>query len=366
MWTVVLIAKIGTSSLTDERGQIRHSVIDKICDEVAAVRSQDRQVVIVTSGAISAGLPALGYAEARPRDARTLQAASAVGQTRLMALYEKALARHGLIAGQILMAPFDFFERSQYLHARGTLERLLELGVIPVINENDAVADDAIRFGDNDRIAALVAHLVGADRLVLLTDTPGLFTADPRFDDTAELITEVTSVTEGFGAVTGGAGTQRGSGGMASKVAAARMAAYSGVTTVIAAADRHNVLQEAIDEAEGVGTIVRPQPRPLPAKKLWIGFAVEPVGQIVVDAGARVALERDGGSLLAVGIRSVDGTFARGEPVDVADTNGEVFARGLMGVSAMEAREIVGVRNSEQPAGMPDEVIHRDDLVLLN
>ena len=366
MAAVIVIVKIGTSSLTDDEGHIRADVITKLCDEVAAARSDGHQVILVSSGAITAGLPALGFDGAsRPRDARTLQAASAVGQSRLMAVYEQALARHGIVAGQLLLAPFDFFERTQYLHARGTLERLLELGVMPIVNENDAVADDAIRFGDNDRIAALVAHLVGAERLVLLTDIAGLYTSDPRKDPDAELIREITSVTATLAADAGGAGTDRGSGGMASKVQAAKMAAYSGVTTVITCTDLDDVLRGAIEERDGIGTIVRPQPRPLPARKLWIAFAVEPAGRIVVDAGARGALERDGRSLLAVGVRGVEGTFTRGDAVDVADPDGTVFARGLAAMGAAELEAITGVRSADHPAGTPDEVIHRDELVLL-
>ncbi len=197
----------------------------------------------VTSGAVAAGLPALGFGrDRRPRDARTLQAVSAVGQGRLMATYDRAFAAHDLVAGQVLLAPLDFGMRSQYLHARGTLRRLLELGVVPVINENDAIADDEIRFGDNDRIAALVAHLLEADLLVLLTDTPGLLTADPRLDPSASLIEEIVEVDHALEALAGGAGTSRGSGGMASKVAAAKMAAWSGVRTVIASSTRDDVL----------------------------------------------------------------------------------------------------------------------------
>ena len=366
MAAVIVIVKIGTSSLTDDEGHIRADIIAKLCDEVAAVRADGHQVILVSSGAITAGLPALGFAgAARPRDARTLQAASAVGQSRLMAVYEQALATHGLVAGQLLLAPFTFFERSQYLHARGTLERLLELDVVPIVNENDAVADDAIRFGDNDRIAALVGQLVGADRLVLLTDIPGLFTSDPRKDPNAELIAEVTSVTATLAADIGGAGTERGSGGMASKVQAAKMAAYSGVTTVITSSELDDVLRGAIEERAGIGTIVRPQPHPLSARKLWIAFAVEPAGSVVVDAGARGALERDGRSLLAVGVRGVEGSFTRGDAVDVVDQNGDVFARGLAAIGAAELRQITGVRSSEHPAGTPDEVIHRDELVVM-
>lgn len=366
MSAVPVIVKIGTSSLTDDDGLIRTDVVDKLCDEVAAVRAAGRQVLVVTSGAIGAGLPALGFVGRRPKDSRTLQAASAVGQSRLMAIYGRAFARHDLVAGQILLAPFDFFERSQYLHARGTLERLLELGVVPIINENDAVADDAIRFGDNDRIAALVAHLVNAERLILLTDTPGLYTSDPRSDPDARLIEEVASIDDDLDVELGGAGTARGSGGMASKVQAARMAAWSGVTTVIAAAARPDVVADAIAEIPGVGTIVRPQPQPLSARKLWIAFALEAAGVVQVDAGAVRALVDGGRSLLAVGVSSATGDFDRHDAVDICGPDGRTFARGLAALSGSELRTVLGMRSSEQPEGLPTEVVHRDELVVLH
>ena len=210
---MIVVAKIGTSSLTDEHGEVSLAAIDKLCAEVAGLRGAGHRVVVVTSGAISAGLPALGFGGMRPSDLETLQAISAVGQSRLMRAYDDALERHGLVGGQVLLAPLDFVHRSQYLHARGTLRRLLDLGVVPVVNENDAVADDEIRFGDNDRLAALVAHLIGADVLVLLTDTPGMFTADPRLDEEASLIEEVVEVDQSLERAAGGAGTVRGSGG---------------------------------------------------------------------------------------------------------------------------------------------------------
>src|SRR5947209_12614028 len=209
--------------------------IDKLCAEVATLRGRHHRVVVVTSGAIAAGLPALGLSGTRPADLATLQAISAVGQSHLMRVYDDTLARHGLVGGQVLLAPLDFVHRSQYLHARGTLKRLLDLGVVPVVNENDAIADDEIRFGDNDRLAALVAHLVSADVMVLLTDTPGLLTADPQAHEGASLIEEIVEVDHQLERVAGAAG-DRGSGGMASKLAAAKMAAWSGVRTVIASA----------------------------------------------------------------------------------------------------------------------------------
>ncbi|HMU79057.1 MAG TPA: glutamate 5-kinase, partial [Microthrixaceae bacterium] len=252
-----IVLKLGSSSLTDDQGTIDVAAITKTSGEVAAARAAGHEVVLVSSGAVAAGLPALGIpAGDRPRDARTLQAVSAVGQARLMQTWGRHLGDHDLVAGQVLLAPLDFMVRSQYLHARSTLERLLELGVVPVVNENDATADDEIRFGDNDRIAALVAQLVGAELLVLLTDTPGLMDADPRFSAEASLIEEIAEVDHELEALAGGAGTARGSGGMASKLAAAKMASWSGVRAVIAAAGRSGVLDDAIAGRSGVGTVV--------------------------------------------------------------------------------------------------------------
>ncbi|MCX7619454.1 MAG: glutamate 5-kinase [Acidimicrobiales bacterium] len=363
---MIVVAKIGTSSITDDDGEIVRSAIAKLCAEVAAVRADAHQVIVVTSGAIGAGLPALGLTGGRrPRDAVTLQAVAAVGQSRLMQVYNEAFADHGLIAGQVLLAPLDFRDRKQYLHARGTLQRLLELGVVPIVNENDAVADDEIRFGDNDRIAALVAHLVGADLLVLLTDTAGVLTADPRFDREASLIEEIVEVDHALERVAGGAGTERGSGGMASKLAAAKIAAWSGVRTVIASASRERVLADAVADRSGGGTVVLPHDRKLGARKLWIAFAVGSAGTIAVDAGARAALERGGASLLAAGIVGVHGDFDEDDAVEIAGPDGSVFAKGLARVPAELVKEIAGKRRGELPDGVPSYVIHRDDLVVL-
>jgi glutamate 5-kinase len=298
-------------------------------------------------------------------DTVTLQAVSAVGQSRLMRVWDDVLAGHGLVGGQVLIAPLDFMERSQYLHARATLERLLALGVVPVVNENDALADDEIRFGDNDRIAALVAHLVRADVLVLLTDTPGLYTADPRLDADASLIQEIVEVDAELEAVAGAGGSGRGSGGMASKLAAAKIAAWSGVRAVIAAADRPGVLADAVAGVAGVGTAVRPRGKRLAARKLWIAFAVGSHGRVVVDEGARRALVERGVSLLPAGVREVRGRFVADDAVEVAGPDGRVFAKGLVRVGAKELAALAGRRTSELPDGVPHEVVHRDDLVVL-
>ena len=363
---MILVAKIGTSSITDEQGHIHRPAIEKLCAEVVAARSAGHQVVIVTSGAIAAGLPALDIGGAlRPRDARTLQAVSAVGQSRLMRVYDDVLASHGLVGGQVLIAPFDFMIRQQYLHARGTLTRLLELGAVPVVNENDAIADDEIRFGDNDRLAALVAHLVEAELLVLLTDTAGLLTADPRLDSSASLIEEILEIDHEMERLAGGAGSVRGSGGMASKIAAAKIAAWSGVRAVIASASRDDVLLHALEGVPGTGTVVHPRDKRLSARKLWIAFAVGSSGTVVVDDGARSALVDGNRSLLPAGVVGVIGRFADHEAVELATPDGKVFAKGLTQVGSAMLDEIKGRQTSDLPVGVVHEVVHRDDLVML-
>ena len=361
----VVIVKIGTSSVTGADGVIDVSRVAKLCAEVVALRAAGHQAVVVSSGAIAAGLPALGMTRAQARDTATLQAISAVGQSRLMRVYDELFGSHGVVCGQVLIAPLDFMVRQQYLHARSTLQRLLALGVVPVVNENDALADDEIRFGDNDRIAALVAHLLAADVLVLLTDTAGVLTADPRLDAGASLIEEIVEVDASLEAAAGGAGTARGSGGMASKLAAAKIAAWSGVQTVIAAADRDHVLAGAVAGDPGVGTIVRPRAKRLGARKLWIAFAVGSSGTIVVDDGARAALLERNVSLLPAGVLEARGRFSAGDAVEVAGPDGRTFAKGLVQLGASQLRTVAGRRTSELAEGIPHEVVHRDDLVVL-
>ena len=361
---MIVVVKIGTSSITDDRGEVANAAIDKLCAEVAALRSQGHRIVVVTSGAIAAGLPALGLAGARPADLATLQAISAVGQSRLMRVYDDILAQHGLVGGQVLLAPLDFVHRQQYLQARGTLGRLLDLGVVPIVNENDAVADDEIRFGDNDMLAALVANLVAADLLVMLTDAPGLLSADPRLDDTGSLIEEIVLIDHELERIAGGSGSDRGSGGMASKLAAAKIAAWSGVRVVIASAGRPAVLAGAVAGSPGTGTVVRPHDRRLSARKLWIAFAVKASGTIIVDDGARRALVERQRSLLPAGIVDVQGKFDAEAAVEITDPAGRVFAKGLVKAGSDDLRAAAGRRTSDLPEGMPHEVVHRDDLVV--
>lgn len=361
-----IVVKIGTSSLTDERGAITTNMVAKVADEVAALRTDGFRVVIVTSGAIAAGLPLLGMdATDRPADSGTLQAASSVGQPELFRAWASALTAAGLVSGQILLAPHNFGDRRQYLHARSTLSRLLDLGVVPVVNENDAVTDEEIRYGDNDRIAALVAHLVEAEALVLLTDTAGVLTADPRIDPAASLIEEIVDLDHHLEMVTVGAGSVRGSGGMASKLIAARIAAWSGVRTIIASAERTDVIRDAIAAVDGVGTIVAARPTSLTARKLWIAFALPASATISVDAGARRALERGGTSLLAAGVIAANGSFDRRDAVELADVDGVVFAKGISRLGAAEVTAVAGKASSELGPEMPNVVVHADDLVVM-
>lgn len=358
-----VVAKIGTASITDASGHIADAAVAKLADEVAGLRRDGHEVIVVSSGAVASGVAALGM-PARPADMRTLQAVSAVGQARLVERYRRELDRHGLICAQLLVDPFDFVERSQYLHLRATIDRLLELGVVPIVNENDAIANDELRYGDNDRIAALLANSASADVLVLLTDMDGLYTADPRTDPSATLVPLVRADDPLLAIAAGSGGSGRGSGGMASKLTAARMASWSGVRSVIARAARPDVLAGAVSD-ELVGTTFEPHARALPARKLWIAFAADVAGALVVDAGARRALTERASSLLPAGIVSVRGRFERGDVVDVVDEGGETFARGRVSAESRELSPVTGRRTSDLPAGMVPEVVHRDDLVVL-
>jgi glutamate 5-kinase len=359
-----LVVKIGSSSVTTD-GHLDVAAVDKLSGEVADARAAGDRVVIVTSGAIAAGWTLLASGRPRPTDLSTLQAVAAVGQHHLMRTWSDALAARGLVAGQVLLAPLDFVHRSQYLHARQTLDRLLELGVVPVVNENDAVADEEIRFGDNDRLGALVAHLVHADLLVLLTDTEGLLTGDPRRSAGVSLIEEVVEFDHELERIAGGPGSHVGSGGMGSKLAAARIAVWSGIEAVIADAARPEVLAALAASAPGIGTRFRPRARRLPARKLWIAFAIGSSGTIEVDDGARHALREGGRSLLPAGITGVQGEFLADDAIELAGPDGVVFAKGLVRHPAATVSRWAGHRSDDLPEDVALEVVHRDDLVVL-
>ena len=348
-----VVVKVGTSSVTDEHGGVAYGVLVNIANDVVAMREDGWTVVVVTSGAITAGWAEVGKGRPRPTDSVRLQAVSAVGQPLLMHAWRNAFGELGTAVGQVLLAPLDFSHRGQYLHARGTLEALTSLGVVPIVNENDAVADEEIRFGDNDRLASLVANLVGASHLVLLTDTDGLLTADPRLDATATLIEEVRAIDAQLVDIAGASGSGVGSGGMASKLAAARMATWSGITTVIAPAKANNALRQALAGTPGFGTTFHPRAERLSARKSWIAFAVASQGTLHINEGALRALEHDGRSLLRVGIETYEGSFTEGDAVDIKGPDRQTVAKGLVRISA------------ESFSDGDDVVVHRDDMVLL-
>lgn len=363
-----IIAKIGTSSVTDDRGAIDHAMIATLCEQISDVRSQGHDVVLVSSGAVAAGVAALGL-DRRPSDIQTLQALAAVGQSRLMEVYNAEFARHGQVAAQVLLVPHDFVNRTQYLHARETLETLLQLGCVPVVNENDAIANDEIRFGDNDHLSALLSHLLKADLLVLLTDTEGLYTSDPRHDPAAVLIREVFVGDPLLSVSAGSAGTHRGSGGMSSKLSAARIASWSGIRAVIAQAQTPAVLSRVVANVQSstttLGTTFHGADRNLSARQLWVAFASEVNGRIWVDDGARDALRRGTVSLLPAGVQTVEGQFEPGDTVEIVDAQDQVVARGLTLMSASQVDRTAGLQSRQLEAGTPSIVVHRDSLVIL-
>jgi glutamate 5-kinase len=356
-----VVVKVGSSSITDARGDISSVALESLVEQLAALAAAGHRPLLVSSGAIAAGRRALGNVDGRDID--VLQGLAAVGQGLLMAEYTRRFSALTVLAAQVLLTARDFGERAAYLNARRTLDRLLQWHVIPVINENDTVATDEITFGDNDRLAALVATLVGADLLLLLTDTAGVYSADPRLFAEASLVEEVTRFDASLEAAANGApGSALGSGGMASKIAAARMAAWSGVPCVIAAAGRPGVIADAVAGAP-VGTRVHARPRRMPARKVWIAFTQVPRGRLTIDGGAVDAICNRGRSLLPVGVTSVAGDFGGGEAVEIVGGDGELVAKGLASLPATGLRETLESRDGRRPATAP--AVHRDDLVVL-
>lgn len=351
--------KIGTSSLTSGSTGIDPEAVKRVAANVASSWEKGHPTVLVTSGSIAAGLPAMGLSE-RPRDIPGLQVAAALGQGRLMTGYTEEFRAHGRQVGQVLITRDVLARREQYLNARAALQRMLSIGVVPIVNENDTVVVDEIRFGDNDSLAAIVSHLVSAGMLVLLTDTPGIYSGDPWMTEDAELLSAVRHTDSVLDEVR--AGTTRGtlgSGGVATKVSAARMAAWSGIPTVIASASEADVVDRATSGAD-VGTWVDPRESSLSARKLWIAFGSPPEGTVSVDAGAARALSDGGKSLLAVGVTSVEGSFPAGAAVEVHHED-NLIAKGLVSMAADDIAAVRG-QHSEVVGG---EVIHRDDLVVL-
>jgi glutamate 5-kinase len=356
-----VVIKIGSRLLAEETD----ARVATLAAEAKALRDRGVDVVIVTSGAIALGWRRLGYTE-KPRTIPGLQAAAAVGQGHLIHAYQRGLAAHGLAAGQVLLTHDDVRNRRRYLNARLAFGELLRAGAVPVVNENDTVSVDEIKFGDNDRLAALCTSLIEADALVILTDVDGLYDGDPARG--ARLIPEVRDIDQEAVAVAGGSSGGFGTGGMASKVQAAKIAGRFGVVTVVASGRRERPVSSILD-GDAAGTVFWPSVSRLQSRKHWIAYALKPTGTLVVDAGARRALVDGKKSLLPSGVRRVEGRFGAGDPVRVVDEAGAEFARGLCAFDADEIEKIAG-RRSGEVAGLlgyaaAEEVIHRDDRVLL-
>ncbi|MDR1423355.1 MAG: glutamate 5-kinase [Azoarcus sp.] len=360
-----LVVKVGSALVTNNGEGLDHAAVDGWARQIAALRRGGREIALVSSGAIAAGMRKLGWKK-RPSEMHQLQAAAAVGQMDLVQAYEKIFAHHGLTTAQILLTHDDLADRQRYLNARSTLVALLELGVIPIVNEHDTVVTDEIKFGDNDTLGALVANLIEADALVILTDQQGLFTADPRRDASATLVEEGKAGDPRFEKMSGGAGTGIGKGGMLTKVLAARRAARSGAHTCIASGHEPDVLLRLV-QGESVGTLLQASATPMAARKQWLADHLRVAGALVIDAGAAQALD-SGKSLLPVGVIEVRGDFRRGEAVSCLTETGEEIARGLANYAAHECRRILKKPSSEIESvlGYVDspEMIHRDNLVV--
>ena len=362
-----IVVKVGSSTLTCPHNGIDREYVGALVAQLCTLRERGWRVVLVSSGAIAAGLQRLGLAD-RPTDMPSLQAAASVGQVALVETYAEFFQMCNVPVGQVLLTRHDTGHRESYLHARDTFERLLEMGAVPIVNENDTVAVDEIRFGDNDTLAALVAVMVNARLVVLLTDTEGLYDADPRFSDEATLLEQVEELTDDLVAAAGGSSSTMGSGGMATKVEAAKVLMKAGIPLVVADGRRPDVIVEAA-EGSSVGTTFAPGESAISAKKLWIAVGRKAAGEIMVDDGARAAVVERGKSLLPAGVVDVTGTFAAGDTVVLKDRRGGSFARGLVGLSSADLRRVKGLKSAEigeiLPSAKGVEVVHRDSLVVL-
>jgi glutamate 5-kinase len=361
-----VVVKIGTNALTNATGRFNRAHFEALSEDLLWA-AEGRELVVVSSGAIALGVERLGL-PARPKDIPGKQACAAVGQSRLMLAYEEAFGRADRRVAQVLLTHEDVQDRRRYLNVKHTLERLLEVGVVPVINENDTVSVDELKFGDNDTLASLVAGVVEAEVLVVLSDVEGLYTADPRKDPQAKLMNQVDTVTPELLALAGGSGSTVGTGGMATKVRAAARVAERGIGCVITSGAVPGRLR-AVLQGEAVGTFFMPSETRRSARMGWIAHALRPKGRLTVDAGAREAIVNGKRSLLPSGVKQVEGDFGRGDPVDLVDAQGTVFARGLSAYEGSELRRIAGRKSSDIESILGyryiDEAVHRDDLAVL-
>ncbi len=362
-----IVVKVGTTTLSHSTGKLNFMRIEKLVRELSDLANQGKEILLVTSGAVGAGMDRLGLKE-KPKTIPQKQAAAAVGQGILMHTYEKLFAEYGQVVAQVLLTRADSVNRKHYANSRNTLLTLLDMGVIPVINENDAVSIDELKIGDNDTLSALVASIVDADLLIILSDVEGVYTANPQDDPAATLIPEINGITPEIEALAGGAGSMRGTGGMQTKIQAAKIAVNSGVAMVIASGAKDGVVR-AIVNGEPVGTIFLSKENRMHIRKRWLAFGSRLRGAVIVDQGCERALLKEGSSLLAAGIVDVEGDFEQGNTVRVLTTERREIARGISNYPASDVRKIMGAHTGAISgilgAKLYDEVIHRDNLALL-
>ena len=362
-----LIIKVGSSLVTNDGKGLDHMAIAKWAEQISQLRARGKEVVLVSSGAIAEGMQRLGF-DKRPSGIHELQACAAVGQMGLVQIYETSFRQHGIRTAQVLLTHADLTDRERYLNARSTLFTLLQLGVVPIINENDTVVTDEIKFGDNDTLGALVANLIEGDALIILTDQRGLYTADPRKDSSAQFVHEARAGDPALEAMAGGAGTGIGRGGMLTKILAARRAATSGAHTIIAWGREDQVLTR-LAGGEAIGTQLVAQTAQLTARKQWMVDHLQTAGKVMLDVGAVQKLTAEGKSLLPIGVIEVKGEFGRGDVITCLDEAGRAIARGMSNYASSEARRIMRRPSSEilSILGFVEEpeLIHRDNMVLL-
>ena len=363
-----IVIKVGSSTITYGNGKRNFSRIDRLAREIADLANQGKEIILVSSGAVAVGVDRLGLA-AKPKTIPGKQAAAAVGQGVLMHNYEKIVAEYGQIVAQVLLTRMDSVDRHRYTNSRNTFLALLEHKVIPIVNENDVVAIDELKIGDNDNLSALVAGIIDADLLIILSDIDGLYTANPQNDPNAKLVPEVTDITPEIEASAGDAGSKVGTGGMFTKIQAAKMATSSGINMVIASGEEKDAISRILD-GEEIGTLFVSRENRLQFRKRWLAFGARIAGKIVVDDGCAKAVRKAGGcSILPAGITDVEGEFEAGNTISVVNKNGHELARGLANYSSEELDMIKGAKTSEIENILGhkhfDEVIHRDDLVIL-
>lgn len=363
-----IVIKIGSAVLTTSDQGLDQCRIERLASDISSILDQGREVVLVSSGAIAAGLAKLGLKKSKGLPLSLKQAAAAIGQSSLMWTYEKTFAAHGRKVAQVLLTRDDLSNRTRFLNARNTLQTLLDYGIVPIINENDTVSVDEIKFGDNDNLSGMVAHLTDADLLVILSDIDGLYTADPKLDPSAKLIPLVEKITADMERGAGDAQTAVGTGGMRSKIMTAKKVGAIGAWMAVVNGKKNGVLT-ALFEGREVGTLFLPRPERLESRKHWIAYTVRSMGRVVVDDGAVDALVKKGKSLLPGGIIKVEGNFKIGDCVTCVDRNGNAVARGLVKYSSQDLDRIKGLRTSQIASVLGykdyDETIHRDDLVIV-